>query len=38
VVEQRRRQAELRAWLDEMAAEHSPVHEELVRPFVDALA
>jgi post-segregation antitoxin (ccd killing protein) len=38
VVEQRRRQAELRAWLDEMAAEHGPVDEELVRRFVDALA
>jgi post-segregation antitoxin (ccd killing protein) len=38
VVEQRRRHAALRAWLDEMAAEHGPVDEELVRRFVDALA
>ena len=38
VVAQRRRQADLRAWLDEMTERQGPIDEERVQRFIDALS
>ena len=38
VVAQRRRQADLRAWLDEMTELQGPIDEERVQRFIDALS
>lgn len=38
VVEQRQRQADLRAWLAEMTSDQGPVDEDRVQTFLDALS
>ena len=38
VVAQRRRQADLRSWLDEMTERQGPIDEERVQRFIDALS